>query len=91
MTARIIGRLLPGNRIQREYPPDDELINRIRTFLMKPESIDELYPELSEFLPKHYRGESPKRRQTRISTLDDSDSDAYYDSSDGDSVSENEN
>lgn len=89
----IIGRLLPGNRVQREFPHDDELVNRVKTFLMKPESIGELYPELTEFLPKQYRGESPKRRQrtTRSSTPVDSDSDAYYDSSDGDSVSENEN
>ena len=31
----IVGRLLPGNRIQREFPADDELINRIRTFMTK--------------------------------------------------------
>ena len=94
----IVGRLLPGNRIQREFPADDELINRIRTFLTKPEKISELYPDLVEYLPRSYRSNSPRRRGTRGTTRDtgdskdedDSASDHYYDSSDHDSESDSD-
>ena len=83
----IVGRLLPGNRIQREFPADDELINRIRTFMTKPETIKDLYPDLVEYLPSSYRSDSPRRRSVRMNTTnddedEDSDSDRYYDSSD---------
>jgi hypothetical protein len=93
----IVGRLLPGNRIQREFPSDDEFINRIRTFITEPEKIKELYPDLVEHLPREYQSESPKRRSTnkdsvtRDSDEDVDDSDRYYDSSDqGSTGSESE-
>ena len=91
----IVGRLLPGNRIQREFQADDELINRIRTFLTKPEKIKDLYPDLVEHLPRFYRSGSPKRRHTRGTSKsksskedEDSASDHYYDSSDHESDSD---
>ena len=92
----IVGRLLPGNRIQREFSTDDELINRVRTFMTKPEAIKDLYPDLVEYLPRSYRSESPRRRDIRMKTTsnnededeDDSASDQYYDSSDQDFDSE---
>jgi len=83
----IIGRLLPGNRIQREFTQDDELVKRVKTFLLEPEKIDELYPEISEFLPKNYIKGSPIRRNMRDNN---SDSDAYYDSSEAGSNEESE-
>lgn len=95
----IVGRLLPGNRIQREFTADDELINRIRTFMTQPEKIKDLYPELIEHLPRSYRsGSSPKRRDTRRSTsskksmnnYESDESDRYYDSSDNDSGSDSD-
>ena len=91
----IVGRLLPGNRIQREFSADDELINRIRTFLTQPEKIRELYPDLAAHLPRSYRSQSPRRRSTRGTSSkeeegSDSDSDQYYDSSEGESDSDYE-
>ena len=95
----IVGRLLPGNRIQREFAADDELINRIRTFMTQPEKIKDLYPELIEHLPRSYRsGSSPKRRDTRRSTsskksmknYESDESDRYYDSSDNESGSDSD-
>lgn len=99
----IVGRLLPGNRIQREFSADDELINRIRTFMTQPEKIKDLYPDLTEYLPRSYRSDSPKRRDTRRNSSDkkstqsskdmndsDNESDQYYDSSDHDSGSESD-
>ena len=92
----IVGRLLPGNRIQREFPPDDELINRIRTFLTKPEKISEIYPDLTEYLPRSYQSDSPRRRSIKDDDDDDDDddesveSDHYYDSSDNESDNESD-
>jgi hypothetical protein len=93
----IVGRLLPGNKIQREFPADDELINRVRTFLTQPEKIKEIYPDLIEHLPKFYHSESPRRRDTlsrrsnRSSNgVEDSESDYYYDSSDHNSEADSD-
>ena len=51
----IVGRLLPGNKVQREFEPDDPLIVRIRTFLCNPEKISQKYPNLIPYLPKEHR------------------------------------
>ena len=91
----IVGRLLPGNRIQREFPADDELVNRVRTFVSQPEKIQELYPDLSEYLPRDHRMSSPTRRSVKRTDSDeqpnfdgeDSGSDPYYDPSDASSDS----
>jgi hypothetical protein len=91
----VIGRLLPGNRIQREFAHDDEFVKRVRTFLLNPEKIEELYPKMSEFLPKNYRKGSPSRRKGSPSRRQrmrekekeesESESDTYYDSSEAES------
>jgi hypothetical protein len=51
----IVGRLLPGNRIQREFDFKDSLIKRIYTYLCKPEKIADAYPNLIPYLPKDLR------------------------------------
>jgi hypothetical protein len=51
----IVGRLLPGNKIVREFDPEDPLIKRIRTFIMNPEKIPNTYPNLIPYLPKEIR------------------------------------
>ena len=51
----IIGRLLPGNRIQREFEHNDPLIKRIYTYLCEPENIQNEYPNLVPYLPKELR------------------------------------
>lgn len=56
----IVGRLLPGNRIQREFSHTDPIIHKLYTFLVKPNEIPEKYPELNAYLPKEYRVESNK-------------------------------
>jgi len=47
-----VGKLLPHNRIQREFYNDDPLIRRIDTFLYKPNLIPEQYPNLIPYLPQ---------------------------------------
>jgi hypothetical protein len=51
----IIGKLLPGNRIQRQFEQDDPLIKRINTFLYRPEVLSEQYPNLVPYLTKEER------------------------------------
>ena len=53
----IVGRLLPGNIIKREFDFDDTLIKRIYTYLYKPEKIPDQYPNLISYLPKELRNE----------------------------------
>jgi len=51
----VVGRLLPGNRIQREFEANDPLIKCIHTYLCHPEKINKNYPNLIPYLPKKYR------------------------------------
>ena len=51
----IVGRLLPNNVVQREFKHDDKLIQKIYTFLVYPERISKLYPELEPFVAKNVR------------------------------------
>jgi hypothetical protein len=53
----IVGRLLPGNIIKREFDFNDTLIKRIYTYLYKPEKIPDQYPNLISYLPKELRNE----------------------------------
>lgn len=51
----IMGRLLEGGkRVQREFKPDDPLIDKLYTYLCEPEKIKEKYPDMVEYLPKVY-------------------------------------
>lgn len=51
----IVGRLLAGNRIQREFDFKDPLIKKIYTYLCRPERIPNEYPNLIPYLPKELR------------------------------------
>ena len=53
----IVGRLLPGNIIKREFDFNDTLIKRIYSYLYKPEKIPDQYPTLISYLPKELRNE----------------------------------
>lgn len=80
----IVGRLLPGNRIQREFSTSDNLIQKLNAFVCHPETVSERFPELSSYLPKQHRISSPSPRR-RITDSEDesnnySDSNLYYSS-----------
>ena len=55
----VVGRLLPKNKVQREFKPDDPLIKKLYTFMASPDEIKDKYPELEEYLPYNYRKISP--------------------------------
>ena len=89
----VVGRLLPGNRIQREFDYKDKIIDTIYTFLYKPVNIPTKYPLLTSYLSKDIRkkigieiSDSEEIRNSDHYKSDndgkyiDSDSSEYYDS-----------
>ena len=83
----IVGRLLAGNRIQREFEFRDPLIKRVYTYLCKPERIPSEYPNLTPYLPKDLRKKlnidvSDSEEDRRSDRSCRSDDDGKYVSSD---------
>ena len=83
----IVGRLLAGNRIQREFDFRDPLIKRIYTYLCKPARIPNEYPNLIPYLPKDLRKKlhidvSDSEEDRRSDRSYGSDNDGKYVSSD---------
>ena len=56
----VVGRLLPGNKIQREFAPDDSLIKLLHMFLFEPRKVGDKYPSLISYLPKDVQVELSK-------------------------------
>jgi hypothetical protein len=82
----IVGRLLPGNKIQREFDYDDPLIKKINIYLQNPEKIKYEYPELEEYLSKsplrkNFSNDNHKLTENSDIEESDNESDLYYDSS----------
>lgn len=75
----VIGRLLPGNRVQREFSKNDPLIKKIYTFLYKPEKVVKKYPNLIPYLPEKYRNKNNNSSSSREynSSYDEENSDNY--------------
>lgn len=83
----VVGRLLPGNRIQREFTKDDPIIKKIYTVLVEPELVSEKYPNLVPYLPKEYQvsdeeNDSSEGEKELNNSDSEAESDKYYDSSD---------
>jgi len=51
----IVGKLLSGNRIQREFDSTDSIIRRINIYLNHPNRVPKLYPNLVPYLPKEVK------------------------------------
>jgi len=76
----IVGKLLPGNRIQREFANSDILINKINTFFVNPSLIVKKYPELSVYLPEKY----DSSEESEVSKSSKSDTESVSKSPDND-------
>jgi hypothetical protein len=93
----IVGRLLHGNRIQREFEPGDHLIQKLRTLLTNPQDVAEKYPDLVPYIPREFRDfssdEEEEEEEEEESDEEDSDrsgrhyagSDSSYHSTSSDS------
>jgi hypothetical protein len=81
----ILGRLLPGNKVQREFDNKDPLIVKITMFLREPERIRFNYPQLNKYLTRSpiRKTFSTRKNEEIIKKEEQSDveSDLYYDSS----------
>ena len=85
----IVGRLLPGNMIQREFDYKDSIIKRMYTYLCRPTKIPDEYPNLIPYLPKDLRKKlgvemSDSEEERRSDRSYRSDDDGKYISSDDD-------
>jgi hypothetical protein len=76
----IVGRLLPGNRIQREFSADDPMIKKFNEFLFNHEAFKLKYPDLA-----CYYKTKDDQEEDLVSEVSAARSDPYYDSSDHDS------
>jgi hypothetical protein len=74
-----VGRMLPNHRIQKEFSHDDPLIQRMYTFLVKPEQIHDKYPELETYLSPGDHQVEPTRFSDSEHTDNDSDTDQQSD------------
>ena len=72
----IVGRLLAGNKIQREYDAEDKLIEKIRMFLNDPDTIKSKYPELAPYIKSDPEQSDPKQSDSEHSEPEQSDSDS---------------
>jgi len=89
----IVGRLLPGNSIQREFDHDDDLINKMFTFLVEPKRISDKYPELVKFLPvdDYNSSDSESDESSKDSYNYSTDDDDNDDNNDDDNDNDNDN
>lgn len=77
----IIGRLLPGNRIQREFDFKDHLISKFNLYITNQDEFQKQYPEFSnDNTEKHRDSEDDKSNKDS-----ETESDRYYDDSSKDS------
>lgn len=85
----IVGRLLPGNIIQRTFDEKDKLIRKIYTFILRPEDIKKEYPSLVPYLndnvekslssPSSSGSESDDKRKTKDNDFEDDFEDEFED------------
>jgi hypothetical protein len=71
----ILGKLLPGNSIQREFEKSDPIISKIHTFLVNPEKVSKEFNDLVKYLPKEYQN-----TDSNSESSNDSDEDSEEDS-----------
>jgi len=55
----IVGKLLSGNKIQRQFERKDPIVKRVKAFLYHPDIIEDHYPQLIPYLAK-----SPESRSS---------------------------
>lgn len=90
----IVGQLSHGNRIQRNFQPNDILVDKLYNFIYNPEEIHSKYPDLLRYLPKYLRTMtndyytnnrrkmSPKSSSSSSDNVSDTGSDNVSDNSD---------
>ena len=85
----IVGKLLPGNRIQREFDPHDLIVEKIHAVLQDPNEASKTYPDLAPHVmysprrrSKSHSEEGDSVKDSEEEDSEEEDSDPYYDESD---------
>jgi len=79
----ILGKLLPGNSIQREFDQSDPIIRKINTFLVNPEKVFKEFNDLVKYLPKEYKNtesEEESDEESEEESEEESDEESEEDS-----------
>jgi hypothetical protein len=85
-----VGKLLPHNRIQREFYADDPLIRRINTFLYQPSLVAEQYPNLVPYLKKQATSQNEDGKSSAAHSSDSESDSRSRDRSRSDSETSSE-
>jgi hypothetical protein len=68
----VVGKLLPGNAIQREFDHSEQLIKKIYTFLVNPEKISDEFKDLIKYLPNEFQNSESSNSSSSSSNSEDS-------------------
>lgn len=72
----VVGKLLPGNKIQRQFERNDGIVKRVKSFLYHPDIIEDHYPHLVPYLEKEESYHSESRSESRSGSRSRSESDS---------------
>lgn len=83
----IVGRVIKGTkRVQRQFEPDDPLIEMLYTMHCKPKKFAMKYPQFTQYLPTEFRKdfgiESSSKMSDDDSVTDNSEDKSFYDEDD---------
>jgi hypothetical protein len=62
----IVGKLIPGNKIIRDFDHKDSIIKTLRTYLHNPEKMHIDYPNLAPFLQKDIKISHNRKNKNRV-------------------------
>lgn len=68
-----VGRMLPGNRLIRDFSPDDDLIEKFHCFICTPSQLTRRFPDLEEYAPEAFRAEVSPSPSPSASTSSNSE------------------
>ena len=74
----IVGKLLSGNKIQRQFERKDPIVKRVKAFLYHPDIIEDHYPQLIPYLAK-----APESRSESSSSSEEERSEEERSEEDG--------
>jgi hypothetical protein len=76
----IVGQLLNGNRVKRDFSSDDLIVSKMYDFLCESENFSQKYPELSDYVKKPEKEKSPKKSPIKSPEEYDDDEDEELES-----------
>jgi hypothetical protein len=69
----VVGKLHTGNKVQRDFSPEEMFISKFYTFVCEPRKIESLYPELIDYLDEEYKPTQTDYVDSGLDTQSESD------------------